>query len=105
MWTTRRGSSLAAAAFFLAWCAAAQPPAGGGGSFRVSFAASNLQSGTKTGSFVVEIHPDWAPLGAARFRELVPGLLAMGSLGGHSLPCSYSHPPPELLEFENPRHT
>ena len=25
----------------------------------------------KTGSFIVEVHPDWAPLGAARFLELV----------------------------------
>jgi peptidyl-prolyl cis-trans isomerase A (cyclophilin A) len=26
---------------------------------------------TSQGPFVVEVHPDWAPLGAARFRELV----------------------------------
>jgi cyclophilin family peptidyl-prolyl cis-trans isomerase len=26
---------------------------------------------TTRGSFLVEVHPDWAPLGAARFRELV----------------------------------
>lgn len=26
---------------------------------------------TTKGSFVVEVHPDWAPLGAARFKELV----------------------------------
>ena len=26
---------------------------------------------TTKGNFVVEVHPDWAPVGAARFRELV----------------------------------
>lgn len=26
---------------------------------------------TSKGDFVIEVHPDWAPLGAARFRELV----------------------------------
>ena len=37
------------------------PPAG---TFKVAF-------DTTKGSFVVEVHPDWAPLGAARFKELV----------------------------------
>ncbi len=32
--------------------------------FKAKFACSN-------GDFVVEVHPDWAPLGAARFKELV----------------------------------
>ena len=26
---------------------------------------------TTAGTFLVEVHPDWAPLGAARFRELI----------------------------------
>merc|ERR1711934_12046 len=30
----------------------------------------NLSPG-KVGSFVVEVHPDWAPLGASRFAELI----------------------------------
>ena len=29
-----------------------------------------LSSG-KTGKFVVEVHPDWAPLGAQRFKEII----------------------------------
>lgn len=33
-------------------------------SFKVAF-------DTTKGSFIVEVHPDWAPLGAARFKELV----------------------------------
>jgi cyclophilin family peptidyl-prolyl cis-trans isomerase len=35
-----------------------------GGTFRVRF-------DTTAGPFVMEVHPDWAPLGAQRFRELV----------------------------------
>jgi cyclophilin family peptidyl-prolyl cis-trans isomerase len=32
----------------------------------------NLDGKTgETGSFVMEVHPDWAPLGAARMKELV----------------------------------
>ena len=30
-----------------------------------------VQFETSKGDFVIEVHPDWAPLGAARFRELV----------------------------------
>ncbi|MBS1827562.1 MAG: peptidylprolyl isomerase [Acidobacteria bacterium] len=37
------------------------PPAA---SFKVAFE-------TTKGSFIVEVHPDWAPIGAARFKELV----------------------------------
>merc|ERR1712205_275861 len=38
----------------------------------VKFEVDNLdgESG-KTGSFVMEVHPDWAPLGAARMKTLV----------------------------------
>jgi peptidyl-prolyl cis-trans isomerase A (cyclophilin A) len=36
---------------------------------RVTFNV-NLAEG-KTGSFVIEVHPEWAPIGAARFEELV----------------------------------
>jgi cyclophilin family peptidyl-prolyl cis-trans isomerase len=38
-------------------------------SYRVKFDVT-LKSKT-TASFIVEVHPDWAPLGAARFKELV----------------------------------
>jgi peptidyl-prolyl cis-trans isomerase A (cyclophilin A) len=37
---------------------------GAGGNYRVKFE-------TTAGNFVVEVHPDWAPIGAERFRELV----------------------------------
>lgn len=37
---------------------------GDGATFRVQFE-------TSAGDFIVEVHPDWAPLGAARFRKLV----------------------------------
>merc|ERR1719506_186157 len=30
----------------------------------------NLSPGS-TGKFVLEVHPDWAPLGAARFQEMI----------------------------------
>jgi len=30
-----------------------------------------LASGGVVGDFVIEVHPEWAPLGAARFRELI----------------------------------
>merc|ERR1712083_814236 len=42
--------------------------------FRVKVDVENLDGKTgddHKGSFVMEVHPDWAPLGAARFRELV----------------------------------
>lgn len=38
-------------------------------SFKVKFNVQ-LKKG-KTGSFVMEVHPDWAPKGAARFQEMV----------------------------------
>lgn len=31
----------------------------------------NVKFETSKGDFVMEVHPDWAPLGAARFKELV----------------------------------
>ncbi|CAE8619638.1 unnamed protein product [Polarella glacialis] len=39
--------------------------------FKVKFEVDRL-GGEKgnTGSFVIEVHPDWAPLGAARMREI-----------------------------------
>jgi len=42
------------------------------GSFFVKFEVDKLdgQDG-QTGSFVMEVHPDWAPLGAGRMKELV----------------------------------
>lgn len=40
----------------------------GDGVFHVEF---NVNVQTGPASFVVEVHPEWAPLGAARFRELV----------------------------------
>ena len=33
--------------------------------FEVSLAKGNI------GKFVVEVHPEWAPLGAARFKEII----------------------------------
>jgi len=40
--------------------------------FFVKFEVDNLDGKTgETGSFVMEVHPDWAPLGAARMKELV----------------------------------
>lgn len=38
--------------------------------FRVKIDVGNLDGGGD-GSFVVEVHPEWAPRGAARFEELV----------------------------------
>jgi peptidyl-prolyl cis-trans isomerase A (cyclophilin A) len=38
-------------------------------SYPVVFEVKNLDGGS-SGSFTLQIHPDWAPLGAARFREL-----------------------------------
>merc|ERR1712113_748560 len=38
------------------------------GDFRVKF---DVQTTEGPGSFVVKVHEDWAPIGAARFRELV----------------------------------
>jgi peptidyl-prolyl cis-trans isomerase A (cyclophilin A) len=34
-------------------------------------AGSRVRVETSAGDFMVEVHPDWAPLGAARFEELV----------------------------------
>lgn len=41
-----------------------QKPAAEANTFKVKFETSK-------GNFVVEVHPDWAPLGAARFKDLV----------------------------------
>ncbi|MEI6666717.1 MAG: peptidylprolyl isomerase [Acidobacteriota bacterium] len=56
--------------------ACAQPPAGGG--LKTPAALSETAPGvfnatfeTSAGSFVVEVHRDWAPLGADRFYNLV----------------------------------
>ena len=46
--------------------------AAGDGSFFVKFEVDKLDGKDgETGSFVMEVHPDWAPLGAARMKELV----------------------------------
>lgn len=42
-----------------------------GGSFDVAVSVSHLVGEPASGSFVVRFHPEWAPLGAARVRELV----------------------------------
>ena len=44
--------------------AASVPETASGKTFQVQFE-------TTKGNFTVEVHPDWAPIGAARFRELV----------------------------------
>jgi len=44
------------------------PLAAAADSFQVRF---DVEVTSGPGSFVVEVHPDWAPIGAARFRELV----------------------------------
>jgi peptidyl-prolyl cis-trans isomerase A (cyclophilin A) len=57
--------------FFIVVLVLARPPvaANESGTVKVEF---EVQIGTgKSGVFVVEVHPEWAPLGAARFLELV----------------------------------
>jgi len=44
--------------------------ADGGYKTKVVFKVENMENG-KPGEFVVEVHPEWAPLGAERFLELV----------------------------------
>mmetsp|Transcript_32151 Transcript_32151/g.77038 ORF Transcript_32151/g.77038 Transcript_32151/m.77038 type:complete len:199 (+) Transcript_32151:62-658(+) len=53
---------LRAVAACLAVCSAA-------GEFKVEFDVVLSKGDTK--SFVIEVHPDWAPLGAARFKEII----------------------------------
>ena len=48
-------------------CSDGAPLKSTGYSVRVDVALSD----TETGSFVIDVHPEWAPLGAARFKELV----------------------------------
>mmetsp|Transcript_1612 Transcript_1612/g.2392 ORF Transcript_1612/g.2392 Transcript_1612/m.2392 type:complete len:200 (-) Transcript_1612:56-655(-) len=38
--------------------------------WKATFSVEDL-TGQKAGSFTIDVHPDWAPLGAARFKELV----------------------------------
>eukprot|EP01062_Namystynia_karyoxenos_P024636 TRINITY_DN19619_c0_g1_i1.p1 TRINITY_DN19619_c0_g1~~TRINITY_DN19619_c0_g1_i1.p1 ORF type:complete len:231 (+),score=86.05 TRINITY_DN19619_c0_g1_i1:84-695(+) len=49
--------------------AAAYPAAGAEAPFKVRVKV-NLAKGSD-GEFVIEVHPEWAPLGAARIREIV----------------------------------
>lgn len=41
--------------------------------FNIRFHVGGLTGSEGTGSFVVRVHPDWAPHGAARIREIVTG--------------------------------
>eukprot|EP00408_Alexandrium_pacificum_P027307 CAMPEP_0171189880 /NCGR_PEP_ID=MMETSP0790-20130122/18572_1 /TAXON_ID=2925 /ORGANISM="Alexandrium catenella, Strain OF101" /LENGTH=247 /DNA_ID=CAMNT_0011655001 /DNA_START=34 /DNA_END=775 /DNA_ORIENTATION=+ len=63
---------LASAPLALLLAATAAVQAAGEEPFRIRFELERL-SGEKgnAGSFVVEVHPDWAPLGAQRVREIV----------------------------------
>lgn len=45
-------------------------PANAAETYRVVFEVKNL-AGDASGKFTLEVHPDWAPLGAARFSELL----------------------------------
>eukprot|EP01051_Picozoa_sp_SAG22_P013862 SAG22_NODE_1609_length_4004_cov_7.732650_2_plen_350_part_00 len=45
--------------------------AGAGATTLVVFNVTKLSGHPTEGSFTIEVHPDWAPLGAARFLELV----------------------------------
>jgi cyclophilin family peptidyl-prolyl cis-trans isomerase len=38
--------------------------------YNVRFDVTTLEGGSN-GEFVIEVHEDWAPLGAARFKEMV----------------------------------
>lgn len=38
----------------------------------MKFDLGNLEAG-QNGSFVLEIHPEWAPLGSQRFKEMLDG--------------------------------
>lgn len=46
-------------------------PAAGNAVWNAEFCVHLDES--KTGNFTIEVHPDWAPNGAARFKELVEG--------------------------------
>mmetsp|Transcript_151764 Transcript_151764/g.486950 ORF Transcript_151764/g.486950 Transcript_151764/m.486950 type:complete len:300 (+) Transcript_151764:93-992(+) len=50
--------------------AALLQPVAAEGELKVKFEVANLDGGS-TGSFTVLVHPDWAPVGAQRFSELV----------------------------------
>eukprot|EP01051_Picozoa_sp_SAG22_P002008 SAG22_NODE_85_length_21510_cov_6.472187_14_plen_204_part_00 len=64
-------ASAAVATLFVATLFAAEPCAAGAAPFRVTFTVQIDPTNAATESFVLEVHPDWAPNGVARFEELL----------------------------------
>jgi cyclophilin family peptidyl-prolyl cis-trans isomerase len=71
---TRRSALVAAAALFIAGCSKPTEPKKSVEAEPAKPATArtfHVRFETTKGPFTVEVHPEWAPLGAARFEELV----------------------------------